>query len=224
LWKVWLSHIQAHPDAITYLPAPIKAFQNEYSPEFEQILLEYLLILLPYLRENRKLAREVSDIIKELPAPPDIPETDRSYLNVLRTYIVYELTNEASLLQTLCNSDLTVLAAHQRALVLESLLDRVLVVRSLHMWNPDKAEQQIRRLLTTADQNPDFLSDLLTVITKLQLSKEAHKLLEKVFSDQRSTLMQGQEAAHIQALLDRVLEPPPSLFKKLKAKVFRLKF
>jgi hypothetical protein len=222
LWKVWLDTVQAHPETAVSLLEPLKAFKQHYSAEFERTLLEHLLMFLPYVRENRKLAREFGDLLAEFPSlPPDV--SHRELVSILRTFISYELNSDATLLSDLLQSDLTVLSTQQRAVVLESLLDNMLVLRALQMWSPEKVAQQLRKLLAKAEQDQSFARDVLTAITRLQLSKDAHKVVEQVLTDLKSSLVQGSEGTQIQQLINKVLQPPPSLFSKLTHRLFGFK-
>jgi len=225
LWNVWLDIIQTQPEEMaTFLIEPFKAFGKQYSVEFEQTLLEHLLVLLPYLGENRKLAKEITDILAGLPPTShEHFEANAGYLAVLRTFVKYELSNESELLDELFKSDLTVLSTQQRAIVLESLLDKILVVRSLQMWNPEKVEQHIRTLLTKGEQDQTFIRDVLTALSRIQLSKDAHKVLEQALTDLQSVIVQGDEGPQIQQLIHHVLQPPPSLFSKLTQRLFGFK-
>ncbi len=224
LWTAWLDAVQTRPKTAISLLNPLKAFQKNYSPIFERVLLEHLLTLLPALLENRKLARDFSDLLADFPPQSfEIAEPERAYLDVLRTFIRYEAGNEIELLGGLLASDMTTLSTVQRAIVLERLLDKILVVRALKMWSPEKVAQQLRTLLAQADQDSAFAVDVLTAIRKLELSKDAHKVVEQVLADLQSELVNGRDGAQIQHLINRVLEPPPSIFSKLTQRLFKLK-
>jgi hypothetical protein len=222
LWKVWLDTVQAHPETAALLLDPLKAFKQNHSAELERTLLEHLLMFLPYVRENRKLARELDDLLAEFPPVPiDIPH--REIISILRTFIRYELNSDAALFNELLQSDLTILSTRQRAVVLESLLDNMLVLRALQMWSPEKVAQQLRTLLAKAEQDQSFAHDVLTALTKLQLARDAHKVVEQVLADLQPSLVQGSEGAQIQQLINQVLQPPPSLFSKLTHRLFGFK-
>lgn len=222
LWNVWLDTVQAHPETAVLLLEPLKAFKQNYSIELEQSFLEHLLTFLPYVLESRKLAREFEDLLAELPSlPSDI--SNRKLVSILRTFIRYELNSDAALLSELLQSDLTVLSTGQRAVVLESLLDNMLVLRALQMWNPEKVAQQLRTLLAKAERDQSFAQDVLTAMTRLQLSRETHKVVEQVLTDLRPSFVQGNEGPQIQQLINQVLQPPPSIFSKLTHRLFGFK-
>ena len=234
LWVAWLAAVQAHPETAHSLVQPLKAFAQNYSVSLERILLEHLLPLLPALLEHRKLAKDVADLLADLPPQSakiasaevvlaEIPAREEAYLTTLRTFIRYEVGNEVELLDSLLTCDLTTLSTSQRAVVLETLLDKILMVRALKIWSPEKAAQQLRALLTKAEQDSGFAVDALTTMSKLELSKDAHKVVEQVLADLQSVLVQGTDGAQIRQLINHVLEPPPSIFSKLTQRLFRLK-
>ncbi len=229
LWVAWLAAIQAHPETAQSLIQPLKAFAQNYSVSLEKTLLEHLLPLLPSLLENRKLAKDVSGLLSGLPpqsakvASAEIAAAEEAYLDVLRTFIRYEAGNEVELLDNLLTGDLTTLSTSQRTVVLETLLDKILVVRALKIWNPEKAAQQLRALLTKAEQNSGFAADVLTAMSKLELSKDAHKVVEQVLADLQPVLVQGTDGAQIRQLINRIMKPPPSIFSKLTQRLFGFK-
>jgi hypothetical protein len=217
LWNVLIERIQQHPHDAVYLLEPVKAFQAQYSQEFEDVLLENMLLLLPVIKEDRKLAK---DFFKAFETFPDVQ--DVAHLHLLRMFVKYELHKENDLLEQLIERDLSVLTASQQALVFDSILDRVLVVRSLKIWNPEKAEQHVRKLLENAANNTPTLLTLLEEMAKLQISKDSHKIVEKVFAEIRETLQQGKDAQQIETMIDRILQPPASLLEQLASKLLRM--
>ncbi len=224
LWVAWLTAIQTHPETAQSLVKPLKAFAQNYSASLEHTLLEHLLILLPALLENRKLAKDDSDLLAVLtPQPAETTATEGAYLDVLRTFIRYEAGNEIELLDSLLVSDLTTLSTPQRTVILETLLDKMLVVRALKIWSPEKAAQQLRTLLIKAEQDSSFATDVLTAMSKLELSKDAHNVVEHVLTDLQPVLVQGTDGAQIQHVINRILEPPPSIFSKLTQRLFGFK-
>jgi uncharacterized protein YggT (Ycf19 family) len=123
-------------------------------------------------------------------------------------------------LELLIDSDHSVLTETQQTMVFNSILDKVLVIRSLKIWNPNKAEQQVCRLFKNTMENPASLFRLLASIEKLELSGEARDLLEKVFSD---LFPQDKTSKQIQFMIEQILKPPASLFEKITKKLFSLK-
>jgi hypothetical protein len=217
LWNVLIARIQRHPHDAAYLLEPVKAFQAQYSQEFEDVLLENMLLLLPVIKEDRKLAK---DFFKAFETFPDVQ--DAAHLHLLRMFVKYELHKETDLMEQLIEGDLSVMTASQQALVFDSILDRILVVRSLKIWNPEKAEQHIRKLLENAAKNTPTLLTLLEEMANLQISKDAHKVVEKVFTEIREALQQGKDAQQIETMIERILRPPASLLEQLASKLLRL--
>lgn len=229
LWGAFLERIRSHPQEMEFLIDPARAFQGYYSPEFEETLLEETLTFLPYLKKEKKLAKELFKALDSLPMQEEQTQADTTFkeapipgspLYLLRTFIKYELSKDSDLLELLIDSDHSVLTETQQTMVFDSILDKVLVIRSLKIWNPNKAEQQVRRLFKNALENTASLFRLLASMEKLELSGEARDLLEKVFSD---LLPQDKTSKQIQFMLEQILKPPASLFEKITKKLFSLK-
>jgi hypothetical protein len=217
LWKVFLERIQMSPQNVAFLLEPLKAFQGYYAIEFEEILSTIILPLLPSIKEDRKLSKELYKAFEEL---PDIQTyIDADHLHLLRNFIKYELNRDADLLEKLVNSNLEVLTQFQQQLICDSILDRLLILRSLQIWNPEKVEQHLQMLLENALQNSSTLLNILDSMEKLQLSREAYKVVEKVFSNLKKKLPAGP----IQGKMSRVLKPPASLFGRLTDKLLHFK-
>jgi hypothetical protein len=122
----------------------------------------------------------------------------------------------------LIESDPSVLTASQQAFVFDSILDRILIIRSLQIWNPEKTEQQIRTLLENAAKDTPTLLVFLEAMAKLQFSKDVYKVVEKVFAEIRDTLQQGKNAQQIATMIELILRPPASLLEQLANKLLRL--
>jgi hypothetical protein len=99
-------------------------------------------------------------------------------------------------------------------------VDKVLIIRSLQIWNPDKAEQQVRRLLKNALKSNTVLLRLFASMEKLELASDARKLLEEVFTD---LFPKDETSTQIQSMIAQVLKPPASLFEKITEKLFNLR-
>lgn len=218
LWATLLQRIRTQPEESAALLEPLKAFPGYYTPTFETVLLEQLLTILPHLREDRHLSREFSKVLYLFPVEsPDLAEQRSAALKLLRTFVRYDLSKEPELLEQLVQSDFSVLPSSQRTLMLETIVDRLLIIRSLKIWDPRKVKQQVRTVLEHAAPTPAVLVDVLSAMTNLELSKDAHKLLEELFAELRDTLQQGDTEHQIETLIDHILKPPVSLLAKLKA-------
>jgi len=232
LWEVLLERVWSHPQETSFLLDPLRAFQGYYTTEFEKILLGEMLTFLPYIKEEKKLAKEFfkafealpqTDTTSEQPLMDTTSKVASISLVLLRTFIKYELSKDSDLLEQLVDSDLSALTEKQQTMVLDSVLDKILVIKSLKIWSPDKVEQQVRRLFKHALKNNRSLFILLASMEKLKLSSEARKLLEKVFSDLFANLPKDRTSKQIQSLTERILKPPSSLFERITEKIFSLR-
>lgn len=220
LWTAWLDAAQANPAALT---GPLAAFPRHYSREFERILLERLALMLPALRDDRTLARELAEALAALPPLSDsaAEEPDQPNLVTLRKFVQYAAGNDDTLLNEVLTRDLARLPAPQRRIVVETSVQDLLTGRTLKTQEPETVTALLRGLLAQAEQHPEFGREALTALSRLDLSKDAHAIMLHVVSDDvQAALLQGPDAPQIQALIDRILEPPPSLLTQLARRFF----
>lgn len=143
-----------------------------------------------------------------------------AHLYLLRTFIKYELSKDSDILEHLIDSDCSVLTEEQQTMVFDSIVDKVLIIKSLKIWNPDKAEQQVRRLFKHALKSNTLLLRLFASMEKLELASEVRKMLEEVFTE---LFPKDETSPQIQSMIAQVLKPPASLFERITEKLFSLR-
>lgn len=222
LWKVLLERIQQYPAEAGFLLEPIHAFQGHYTKEFEETLLEAMLTILPHIKEEKKLAKDFSKAFDTLPEL-DVQGQSDTHLLLLRIFVKYELSKDSELLEQLVDSNLAVLSKDQQTMVLNSMLAKILIIKSLKIWSPDKVEHQIRRLFQNASGDNALLLSILASIEKLSLSGEARKILKEIFAEIFGNLPEDNTSKQIHYTIDRILKSPSSVIEKITEKIFSLK-
>ena len=224
LWKVFLQSFQQSPNNFTPLLASVRALQDYYSQDFEEVLLDEMLGLFPYITTKKRLTKEFLKAFDSLPLSFDGQLIQHNVsLYVLRIFVKYELSEDSDLLNFLIDSDFSLLSEHQQKIVLDSLLENILTLKSLRLWNPIKVEIRLRKLFRNALENKDVLFRLFTSIREIQLSNEARKVLKKVFSDLLEELTKDSTFHQVKYQIDQILKPSSSyLLDKLAEKIFSL--
>lgn len=120
LWRVFLERIRCHPQNITLLIEPVSILPAHYSREFEDILLEETINLLPYIRADKRLSKHFSGVLDNLPHPGFADS------ELLRTFVRYELSKDPLLLKRIIESDVFILSERYQTIVLDSLLNGII--------------------------------------------------------------------------------------------------
>ncbi len=200
-WQVFLEHIKAQPQAVAALVGPLQAFSKYYAPQYEETLLDALFPLLPFLREEKKVAKGLFKAFEALPQP------NSDTMILLRTAIKLDLSREDALLEQLLARDLKILADERKGNVLDVMVRGVFKTK-----DAEDIEKQLHGLFATARENPESLLRLLHVIEKIEFSKKVREVLKKILEASSKAGMSAEIVTSIQ----RILKPPPSLFARLK--------
>lgn len=203
LWQVFLERITAKPQDIGALLEPLKMFAAHYTSRYEGTLLEAMFMVLPVLLEERKLAKKFLKVFETLPKP------DSKEITLLRTAVKYDLSEEADLLENLLDSDLAILSETQQKKVLNVIL------RGVFEQKPEDMEKHLNRLFGKALKNRKSLLMLLHSIDEVECSKKVRKVLKKILEGLSAENKSGEVVTCIQ----RILEPPSSIFKRVVNKI-----
>ncbi len=206
VWKIFLERVASSPERITDLLPPCRLLPAHYQPEFEELLLDELLAVLPTVAAEKKFAKEFLKILTVLPEPDSEP------LTLLRTAVIAGLKKDAAHLTTLLTLDLSSLSEGRQWPVFGILLKGILSTK-----DSEKMQQQLNDLLQCVQHDQYSLQLLLHVLEELKRPKKARRILNDILG----TLSREKLTAEARACVQRLTTPPPSLFQRVKKKFFK---
>jgi len=123
------------------------------------------------------------------------------------------LSKDLRFLEKLLDSNIAVLPETSQALVFDTVLERILIVRTFELWNTNNVVRQIRQLFEYALPHPASWRLLIAAVEKLPLSKEAVKAIKTACSGLSAQPPQDREAQQIRQRIERL--KPVSLLETL---------
>ncbi len=204
LWQAFLERIKTQPQDVGALLGPLQIFLKYYASQYEETLLDAMFTILPSLLKEKKLAKKFLNVFETLPKP------DTEEMTLLRTAVKYDLSEEPGLLEYLLSSEFAILSEDRQGKILN------ITLRGVFSQKAEDMQQQLNRLFGKALENRKSLLRLLHAIEEVERSKKVRNTLEEILEN----LSEAHKSGEVAACIRQILTPPPSLFQRIKAKIF----
>lgn len=211
LWRTFLERIKAQPQDVAALLEPFRTFPKYYASHYEETLLDAIFMLLPFLRKEKKIAKEFFKIFETLPDPSDGRRFESgAHLYLLRIAVKYDLSKEPDLLKQLLDSEFTILSKARQSDVLNVLLRGVFKTKK-----SEDMQQQLNGLVEKALKTQKSLLMLLHSIERIEFSKKVRTVLKEILEK----LPEENKTGEVAGRIERILKPPPSFFRRITDKI-----